>query len=191
MPETREAFAESIEAYRNLDASGVHLWVEGVPATKSVANGTLTTTGRFEQVRGPSHEADDRVVIHPDNRRMTFEMFLDSEGGTADRGGIVFDVFPTDAAIALEQLTVDGEAVPVLMGRDTRWAGELPVEIVRESPDIAIDHPDELFQNSVPSASGTATGASAHIGFVSRAQGKLSDLEPPIVERLKALGYVE
>ena len=39
-------------------------------------------------------------------------MFLDSEGGTSDRDGIVFDVFPTDAAIALEQLTVDGEAVP-------------------------------------------------------------------------------
>jgi arylsulfatase A-like enzyme len=190
MPETREEFAESIEAYRNLDASGVHLWVEGFSGRRSVAKGTLTTTGRFEQVRGPSHEADDRVVIHPDNRRMTFEMFLDSERASPDRDGIVFDVFPTDATIALEQLTVDGVTVAVLMGRDARPAGELPLEIVRESPDIAIDHPDELFQ-LVPAASGTATGASAHIGFVSRAQGELSDLEAPIMERLKALGYVE
>jgi hypothetical protein len=191
LPDTREAFAAAIEVHRNLDASGVHFWVAGASAAKAIAHGTLTTTCRFEQVRGPDHETDDRVNIYPGNQRMTFELILDNDGVIPDRDGIVFDVFPTEASIVLEQLSVDGESVPVLMGRDARSAGELPIAITRKSKAIAIDHPDELFAGSVPTDPETAKGARARIGFVSRSQGELSDLEEPIVERLKALGYVE
>ena len=187
IPETREALAEEIEAYRNLDASGVHFWVAGSRPARAVAKGTLLTTGRFERVRGPGHETDDRVVIHRGSHRMTFELVLESGSAMADRDGIVFDVFPLGSTIVLEQFSVEGEAGPVLLGRDASPAGELPVEIDRESPALAVGHPDELFGRSTS----PATGASAHIGFVSRAQGKLSDLAPPIAERLKALGYIE
>ena len=118
---------------------------------------------------------------------MTFELVLESGSAMADRDGIVFDVFPLGSTIVLEQFSVEGEAAPVLLGRDASPAGELPVEIDRESPALAVGHPAELFGRSTS----PATGASAHIGFVSRAQGKLSDLAPPIAERLKALGYIE
>jgi len=183
LPEPRKELAARLAAYRNTDHSGVHFWIRGNEPKGRRARGTLHTTGRFDRVREPALEPGDRVVVGPRRHQLHFDFGLASGSDRPDRDGIVFDVIPPDAQISIRRLTIGGRAVPVLLGRDETLAGSLPIPIDREA--IAIDQPDDLFRTSDPAVS------TAHVGFVNRSQGELSDLADPIVERLKALGYVQ
>lgn len=183
--------------HRAASEAGVHLWLvnENDEGSRRV-EGALRTAGRFSALRTLQLEAGDEARLSEDARRLVFLLELRNLPNPidepplrlVDHDRLVFAVEPSDAAIEIESLEIDGAPAPLFLGAGSRQAS-VPMVLDPTSPELRVARMTSLFPATQEASSVAPLGA--YLGVVERSSAPVVHLDAAVEERLRALGYAE
>ena len=196
-PQRRDELLQLVDSHRAHSSSGLHFHiVHSRDRPRARCRAALSTDGAFASVRGGQLENQDRFELAGDRRTLEFiveQVNYENPSGRSlliDRDALTFDLEPSDAQLSLDRFECDGRPALACVGNEVtevlapaRWAGRT------ESLSIS---PWRLSLNSGRLGS-NANRCRAFVGEVSDPSAALSaaDLDPALVERLRALGYLD
>jgi arylsulfatase A-like enzyme len=193
---SRRRMAATLDAYLGAKSRGIHLRIVNDSAGDPVrCEAALHTTGRFVEVSDLRMESEDHFELSPDSRRLRLDFRLENrqQSTTAgprlvpDEDGLIFVVRPPDAPVVVQRLQLlDGEALPLRAGPRRRLE-TIPFSFEATDAAWSVRDIDELLADS-PSAE-QHPGARAYLGVI-EAPAALEDVPEELLERLRALGYM-
>jgi hypothetical protein len=188
--------APVLEAYLSEKSSGIHLRiVNDFPRPPVGCEARLHTTGRFVEVSGIRLEGGDRFELSADGRELRLECRLENRHQSTrtgprlipDEDGLVFLVSPPDAPVVVQQLRrVDGGALPLRAGAG-RGLETVPFAFEATDATWAVRDVEELLVDAAWAP--RRASPEAYVGVV-RAPSRREDIPRELLDRLRALGYV-
>lgn len=192
----RRRLESTLDAYLARRSSGIHLRVVHGPKDEPVGcEVSLRTTGRFTDVSAARLEADDRFELSGDAQRLTLNCRLENrlqvlrakERLVPDEDGVRFLVIPSDARIVVERLRLDdGSQIPLRAGTGAELEAT-PFIFEATDPALSVRDVGESLRDAGTAPEGRARAFLAVI----RPTAETAELPQELLDRLRALGYVE
>jgi hypothetical protein len=188
--------AAVLEAYLGEKSSGIHLRiVSDFPRRPVGCEARLHTTGRFVEVSGVRLEAGDRFELSADGRELRLDFRLENRHQSTragprlipDEDGLIFLVNPPDAPIVVQQLRrADGGAFPLRAG-GLRGREAVPFTFEATDASWSVRDVEELLADAAWAP--RRASPEAYVGVV-RAPSRREEIPNELLDRLRALGYV-
>ena len=194
--DSRVRLAATLDAYLGAKSRGIHLRIVNDSTGDPVGcRAVLQTTGRFVEVSDVRLEPEDHVELSDDGRRLRLDCWLEKRQQSTSAGprllpdedGLIFRVRPPDAPVVVQELRLSGgEALPLRAGAQ-RGLETIPFTFEATDAAWSVRDIDELLADGALAEE--RAGAGAYLGVV-QASATLEDLPQELLERLRALGYM-
>ena len=194
--ELRQRLGTSLDAYLAKRTSGIQLRIVNAAAGEPTGcEMLLRTKGRFTEVSGVRLEPEDRFELSDDGKRLILNCRLENRLQATrtqprlvpDEDGLVFQVSPPGSSIVVQQLRLaNGRELPLRAGAQ-RQLKAIPFAFEEADTALSIRDAGELVGDAGSKLEGG--GVEAYLGVVPAA-GESQELPEEILDRLRALGYL-
>lgn len=194
-PDLRARSSAALDTHLARRSNGIHLRVVHAPRGTPVGcEARVTTTGRFVDVAGVRLETEDRFELSADRRRLRLharlenrtQSLLEGTRRVPDEDGLVIEVDPPGASVTVEQLELDHERPVPLAAGARREPQPLPFAFEPTADAWSVRDADALLEDGEASTNATTR---AYVGVI-RSPASPASLPTPLVDRLRALGYL-